>query len=49
MARNHCPKMDKKKAAGEKVMAVRENGFDDDMTSINNHPSLREAALDATI
>jgi hypothetical protein len=34
--------MGKKKAAGEKVKVARENGFDDDITSINNRPVFRE-------
>ncbi len=35
--------MGKKKAAGEKVKAARENGFDnDDMTGIDGRPVLRE-------
>jgi hypothetical protein len=34
--------MGKKKPAGEKVMAARENGFDDDMTGIDDRPVLQE-------
>jgi hypothetical protein len=34
--------MGKKKAAGEKLKAARENGFDDDMTGIDDRPALRE-------
>jgi len=32
--------MGKKKAAGEKVKATREKGFNDDMTGIDNRPVL---------
>jgi hypothetical protein len=42
IARNHCPKMGKKKTLAEKVKAARENGFDDDMTGIDNRHVLRE-------
>ena len=34
--------MGKKMAAWEKVKAARENGFDDDMTGINDHHVIRE-------
>jgi len=34
--------MGKKKIAAEKVKAARENGFDDDMTGINDRHVLRE-------
>lgn len=42
VVRNHCPKMGKKKTAAEKVKAARENGFDDDMTGIDDRHVLRE-------
>jgi hypothetical protein len=42
VARNHCPKMGKKKTAAEKVKAAREKGFNDDMTSIDDRPVLRK-------
>jgi hypothetical protein len=34
--------MGKKKTAKEKVKGAREKGFDDDMTSIDDRPVLRE-------
>jgi hypothetical protein len=42
VARNHYPKMGKKKTAAEKVKAAREKGFNDDITSINNRSVLQK-------
>ena len=42
VARNHRPKMGKKKTAVEKVKAARERGFNDDMTGIDDRPVLRK-------
>jgi hypothetical protein len=38
-------KMGKKKAVGEKVKVARENGFDDDMTCIDDCPVFRDPAI----
>ena len=42
VARNHCPKIGKKKIAVEKVKAAREKGFNDDMTGIDDRLVLRK-------
>jgi hypothetical protein len=42
VVRNYRSRMSKRKAAGEKVKAAPGNGFDNDLTSINDRPVCRE-------